>query len=471
MSTQVTVMKFGGSSLEDGAAFERVTRIVCSYDRACSVVVVVSAMNRMTDALLLGAQKAASGALDEAVILLEAQRQRHLRVAENLPVDQAHSTQLFIQNDWQQLLQLLNVINATGTASARLRDAIASYGERLSATLLTAMLQREGCPAFYVDARRCILTNEHHGEAKPLFAATRRRTRAEIIPLLKAGTIPVLGGFIAATKKGVTTTLGRGSSDYTATLVSAALSAREAQIWTDVNGILTADPALIESARSVPLLSYAEAAELSRFGAKVIHPKTIQPAAEQNIPVRVFNSRAPELPGTLICEPQMDAPEHGIKAIAHKTGLTMIQINSKPEFMANGFRGVIEEIFQRHQTTVDIVATSETGALLACEETSAMPAIVQNLRKVGSVRVTRDRAIICCVGDGWWDDSDYAMNILFTVDPTVSWRRTSDVSLTADIPQDRAGALVSELHQRIFDSEPNEEQHISPDWATLAANF
>jgi len=451
LSPQPTVMKFGGTSLSDSAAFDRVSNIVGSYHRVCSLVVVVSAMNGMTDALLLSAQMSAAGAMTEAIQLLDEQFQRHLVVTQNLPKTQAGNLQAFIQNRRRELLQLLKLVNETGTATAELKDAIVSCGEVLSAQLLSAMLRKQGLPAVYVDAGHCIVTNQDHGEAKPLFETTRRRTRGEIIPLLKSGKIPVLGGFIASTKKGVTTTLGRGSSDYTATLISAALHARETQIWTDVNGVLTADPGLIETARSVPILSFAEAAELSRFGAKVLHPKTIQPASETNVPVRVFNSQEPEFPGTLICEP-LDHQRREIKALAHKTGITMIRISSKPAFTTDHFSCVIDRVFQQHRATANVVATSETVVSFACEQTNALPAIVQSLKQLGSVSVTKHRAIICCVGKGWLKASARAMNTLTAVDRSVTWQRASDISLIADVPQERARALLIELHQRIFDN-------------------
>jgi len=456
-------MKFGGTSLTDSTAFARVTHIVSSYHRVCSLVVVVSAMDSMTDSLLLSAQMSAAGAMEKAIQLLEEQRRRHLAITQDLTRRQAGNIRSFIQGRWRELVRLLKLVNEEGTANARLKDEIVSYGEVLSARLLTAMLQRESLPAVYLDARRCIVTNRDHGKAKPLFETTWRKTRAEIIPLLKSGKIPVLGGFIASTKGGVTTTLGRGSSDYTATLISAALGARETQIWTDVDGILTADPNLIETARSVPILSFAEAAELSRFGAKVLHPKTIQPASETNVPLRVFNSRAPEFPGTLICEP-LAHQRRRIKALACKTGLTMIQITTKPAFITSGFNHLFDRIFHEHHATADIVVTSEITVSLACEQTNGLPAIVQNLKQFGSVTVAKDRAIICCVGEGWLKGAHRAMRILTAVDPGVAWYRASAVSLIADIPQERAGSIIVELHQRIFDDEPDGEKLLWPAW-------
>jgi aspartate kinase len=457
-------MKFGGTSLSDSAAFDRVTHIVSSYHRVCSLVVVVSAMDGMTDSLLLSADLSGDGAMEKAVQLLEEQRRRHLAVTQELTGKQARKIQSFIHQRWRELVNLLKLVNKNRTATAKLKDAIVSFGEVLSARLLTAILQKEGLPAVYLDARRCITTNKDHGAAKPLFQTTRRKMRAQIIPLLKSGKIPVLGGFIASTKRGVTTTLGRGSSDYTATLISAALGARETQIWTDVNGVLTADPGTIKDARSVPVLSFAEAAELSRFGAKVLHPKSIQPASQTNVPLRVFNSQAPEFPGTLICE-RLDHQRKVIKALAYKTGITMIRIALKPGFEASDFSR-IDGIFQQHHAAADVVAKSETVASLACEQSSGLPDIVRDLKQFGSVRVTEERAIICCVGAGWLKGGHRAISSLTAADPSITWQRASDVSLIADVPQECASSLVAELHQRIFDDELDRERPLCPPWST-----
>ena len=445
-------MKFGGSSLEDWSAFERVSRIVSSYDRFCSVVVVVSAMSSMTQDLLSSVQLSSSGDCRKAIELLEAQRRRHLALTFELPPREAVSTQSFIQNSWCELLRLLQAVSANRCANEQLMDAIISYGEILSAKLLKATLQAECLPAEYVDARRCVITNQSHGHAKPFPKLTRKRIRAEIIPLLESGKIPVLGGFIGGSRRGVTTTLGRGASDYTATLVGAAIDAREIQIWTDVDGILTADPNVVQTTRSVPYLSYAEAAELSRFGAKVLHPKSIEPASKQNVPLRVFNSRSPELPGTLVCGTRKRFRESGIKAIAFKTSLTLINLSPKPTFVARDLHSSLEKVFREHDSTVDLLDRSDTMVVLALEQRDTLPIIIGKLERLGSVETRCDRALICCVADGWLE-SDYWMGAVVTLDAEVRWRRRSSVSLIADVPQSGARTLVQSLHHRLFDKQ------------------
>ncbi|HEX8843171.1 MAG TPA: aspartate kinase [Pyrinomonadaceae bacterium] len=459
MSAKVTVMKFGGTSIEDGMAFERVAHIVslCQSERP---VVVVSAMSRVTDALLSSLQTAARGEISVALHSIDEHFERHAQVARSLGATARADMMLLIESFRQEIGELLRAVAASRITSARLQDMIASYGEHLSATLLAAVLEAHGLPASYVDARRCILTNEEHGKAKPLLKETWQRTRAELEPLLKTKRIPVLGGFIASTLKGVTTTMGRGSSDYTATLVSAALDAREAQIWTDVSGVLTADPRLIETARTVPQLSYGEAAELARFGIKVLHSKMIQPAAEHGIPVRICNSRAPEEVGTLISTWTGVAPGT-VKAIAHKTGVTMTEVTSTPALVANGFLPAIRRIFDRHQTAFDIVATSDVGVLLACEEISTLPLIIQDLQEVGSVEVKRDRALICCVGEGLQSAPASVIKLyhaLEEIDSTFTRQSTSGNNFILVVAEDYVSRVIRQLHHAIFEYDASEEE-------------
>src|SRR5438132_1488371 len=239
-------------------------------------------------------------------------------------------------------------------------DAVAAQGERLSAGLMTAALAARGVPAREVDARRCIVTDTRPGKAEPLLPETDLATRAALEPLLAAGEVPVLGGYIGATPEGVTTTLGRGGSDYSASLIGAALGASEIQIWTDVSGVLTADPTVAPTARTIPKRSFAYASALAYFGARVLHPKTILPAIRHGIPVRIRNSRAPEDEGTRVAAESEVVP-HTVKAIAHKTGVSIVSVTSTRMLGAYGFLRALFEVFERHRTVVDLVATSEVS--------------------------------------------------------------------------------------------------------------
>ena len=278
------ILKFGGTSVADAAAVERVTGVVREHGGPRPVVV-VSALAGATDALLAAADAAADGHPRGIAPRLDALLERHARIANLLVRPEARKALLGgLEAARSEIARLLDRVEQEPDRRAALRDEIASYGERLSASLLAAALAGAGVAGRYVDSRHCLITDATHGRAKPLLPVTLERTRAALTPLLDDGLVPVLGGYIAATVDGITTTLGRGGSDYSAALVGAALDAREIQIWTDVSGVLTADPRVVPGARTVPSLSYAEAAELAYFGAKVLHPKTIQPAMDRDIP-------------------------------------------------------------------------------------------------------------------------------------------------------------------------------------------
>ena len=315
MTTHITVLKFGGTSIQDAAAFERVAQIVKAKKKSAPIVV-VSAMSGVTDALIAGFRAVSTHGPGESLRRLDQHFQRHLLVGRSLSAARFEQLRRLIQITRVELLELLERA-AASPGSDQLHDAIASHGERLAANLLTSILEEHKLPAHYVDARRCIITNDRFGNAEPALDEVRQRTRAELLPLVKAKRIPVLGGFIGATRDGLTTTLGRGSSDYSATLIGAAVHARAVEIWTDVDGIQTADPRLVESTRTVPHISYAEAAQLAKLGARVMHPKMIDPVVDARIPIRILNSQAPQQPGTLISGEPLQSIG-GVKAIAHK---------------------------------------------------------------------------------------------------------------------------------------------------------
>ncbi|HYE64122.1 MAG TPA: lysine-sensitive aspartokinase 3 [Pyrinomonadaceae bacterium] len=460
MVLKPTIMKFGGTSVEDAPAFERVMRIVRAHEPQHPVVI-VSAMSRVTDALLASVQRAAEGGVEAALRSLDVHFERHLSVARALLTKRLiGNIESAVESARAETAELLGAVAAQMKPRAQLQDLIVSIGERLSATLLSNVLLENGLPAQYIDARRCLLTDENYGCAAPIMEETERRTRAEIEPLIAAWKVPVLGGFIGATVSGETTTLGRGGSDYTAALVGAALSAREIQIWTDVTGVLTADPRLVKSARTISRLSYAEAAELAYFGAKVLHPKTIQPAVERSIPVCICNSRAPQEAGTIVCSETEISPRT-VKAIAHKTGITTVQITSARMLGAYGFLRALFEIFDRHRTIVDVVTTSEVSVSLSVEDAEALPAILEELRRLGTVEVETGRAIICIVGEGLRGTPGIAARAFSTVSEinvTLISHGASSVNLTFVIGEERVGEAVTRLHEAFFEDSQAQSQ-------------
>jgi aspartate kinase len=439
-------MKFGGTCVEDPQAFERVVQIVNKHKDSAPLVV-VSAMSGVTDALLKSIGLAADSKIDAATGILDKHLERHLRVAQAFTSAAAIATALATARI--ELIDLLQAAKTQTLALPLLQDLTVSYGERLSATILAAVLNESELSAQYVDSRRCIVTNAEHGRAEPLWEQTRERTRAELEPLLALSLIPVMGGFIGSTTDGTTTTLGRGGSDYSAALVAAGLGARELQIWTDVTGVLTADPRVLSQARTIPRLSYAEAAELAYFGAKVLHPKTIQPAVQQNIPVRICNARAPHEDGTIVCRETEVSPQ-AVKAIAHKTGITLVQITSARMLGAHGFLHAIFEIFNQHRTAIDIVTTSEVSVSISLDDARALPAIASELKQLGEVHIERQRAIICVVGEGLRATPGVAARVfgcLRDINISLISQGASRINLTFVIEEESVREVISRLHE------------------------
>ncbi|MBC8031800.1 MAG: aspartate kinase [Pyrinomonadaceae bacterium] len=463
MSVPVTVMKFGGTSLEDGPGFARVAELLRSQeiDDGPPPIAVVSAMSGVTDALMRSLRLAQEDGSASAARSLEPHFDRHMEVARALGATAASTMRQLLETARKEIVELLEADRRDDTSSrsrnAITRDAISSYGEILSAHLLRLVLNEYGSPASYVDARRCIKTNGDYGNARPLGLETALHTRAELQSLLNRKRLPVLGGFIGATIDGVTTTMGRGSSNHTATLVSAALGARETQIWTDVNGVHTADPSLVEQARTISHLSYDEAEEIARLGAKVLHQRMFEPVRAQQIPIRIRNSQSPRAEGTLISaqSPSPEAsPTQTIKAIAHRNHLIRIDVRSTPALVANGFQRSIEAIFNRHQISMEIVGGTAEGLSLACDEGVPLAALVQELNQCGSVEVTRSRAVVGCVGEGLNSPSD-AVNrmteILKSFDSTLEWQKISRINLVSLVDAGLVGQLVKRLHHEIFE--------------------
>src|SRR5215213_7292795 len=434
------VMKFGGTSVADAAAFENVARIV-EAERAAFPVVVVSAMSGVTDALL--------SATPDSLGPIFA---RHITAARQL----LRAPERFVDFVKQAETKVGELLQAHDRSKQKsVQDAVVSFGEILSSTLMAAVLSERGVEALQVDARRCIITDEEHTCAAPLMRETFACTQNELRPLVEGGVVPVLGGFIGATTQGATTTLGRGGSDYTAELIAAALNVDEIQIWTDVTGVLTADPRVVPGTLTIDRLSYSEAAELAYFGAKVLHPKTIQPAIENSIPVRICNSRLPQERGTLV-GPQSETSPRTIKAIAHKTGVTIVQITSVRMLGAYGFLRALFEVFERHRTVVDVVTTSEVSVSLSLDEAGALPSIVEELEQLGTVGIEKGCAIICVVGEGLRDTPGIVGRVFSTISDINVWlisQGASSINFTFVIEEGRVREAVTRLHEEFFGRE------------------
>ena len=454
MSMNPTIMKFGGTSVEDASAFRNVAAIVAAA-AAVRPVVVVSAISGFTNILLASVQRAIESDARAATRSLDQDLRRHIAIArELLNAESCAAFELTVAVTRREIRQLHKIIAVHPVTHPPLQDEIVAYGEQLSAQLLAAVLRENNLTTRYVDARRCLKTDDNYGSAVPLPEATAA-TRAELIPLLESARIPVLGGFIGSTGNGVTTTLGRGGSDYSAAIIGAALDAREIQIWTDVSGVLTADPRIVNKARTIPVLSYQEAAELAYFGAKVLHPKTIQPAIDCRIPVRVCNSRAAGEAGTLIVAESEAAPQT-VKAIAHKSGITTVQVSSARMLGAYGFLRALFEVFDRHRTAVDVVTTSEVSVSLSIDDASALPELIPELEKLGAVEVEAHRAIISIIGEGLRNTPGIAARVFSEIsDINVAMISVgaSSVNLTFMVEESRATETIKRLHYVCFEGE------------------
>jgi aspartate kinase len=446
------VCKFGGTSVQDAEAMTRVAEII-SARRKKQPVVVASAMGKTTNQLLEAAQTAARGKRQEALDLLTKVKEKHFKEAQKIGIavteDWVSET---LQAYFKEMRDLIKGLSALGELTPRITDAIASYGERLSTAILTQVLENHGMPAQLMDARECVITDDNFTRAAPLFDLTDRATVEHLRPVIKAGKIPVFQGFIGRTRNGITTTIGRGGSDYSAAIVGAALDADDIQIWTDVDGIMTTDPRMVKEARRIKAISFDEAAELAYFGAKVLHPATIIPAVRKKIPVHVLNSYKPDRDGTLITD---EAPpcENPIKAIAYKSGITVVNVASTRMLMAYGFLRKIFEIFDHYQVPVDVVSTSEVSVSLTVDETSELWDIVTDLKKIGEVNVEGSKSIVCCVGDNLRNIPgvpNTVFSALQDIRVQMISQGASAVNITFVIDTDQLPEAVRALHDAFF---------------------
>jgi aspartate kinase len=446
------VCKFGGTSVQDAEAMTRVAEIIGAR-RKKQPVVVASAMGKTTNQLLEAAQAAAKGKRQEALDLLTKVKEKHLREAQKLGIA--------VTEDWvsetlhtyfKEMRDLIKGVAALGELTPRITDAMASYGERLSTAILTQVLENNGIPAQLMDARDCIITDDNFMRAAPLFNLTDPAIVEHLRPVMKAGKVPVFQGFIGRTRSGVTTTIGRGGSDYSAAIIGAALEVDDIEIWTDVDGIMTTDPRMVKEARRIKAISFDEAAELAYFGAKVLHPATIIPAVRKQIPVHVLNSYKPDHDGTLITD---EAPpcENPVKAIAYKSGITVVNVASTRMLMAYGFLKKIFEIFDHYQVPVDVVSTSEVSVSLTVDETSELWDIVTELKKIGEVKVDGSKSIVCCVGDNLRNIPGVP-HIVFSALQDVKVQMISQgasaINITFVIDQDQLPEAVRGLHDAFF---------------------
>jgi aspartate kinase len=448
------VAKFGGTSVADAAAVGRLIEIVGSRISERPLVV-VSALAGVTDALLDLARQADTEdatSLDQAVGSLV---HRHAQMAHALPG--AGPALDFIAADAEQLRGELVQMEDRVATPAQL-DALAARGELWSSKLVAGSLAGCGMDAVWVDVRPLMITDTRHTRATPYLQVVNQRARDCLKPLCESGKIPVTQGFIGSTATGVPTTLGRGGSDFTAALLGAALGVSRVEIWTDVDGLMTADPHIVASARTLARASYEEAAELATFGAKILHPATALPLIRAGIPIVILNSTRPDRPGTMI-EPEAVLEQVGdspIRSISWKQGITVINIRAPRMLGTYGFLRALFEIFERHETVVDVLASGEVSVSLTIEDRSRLPSLLRDLGDLGEVWIEEKRAIIAIVGIGLRNTPGLAARVFNAVWPAnveVISQGASSINMTFVVREEDGPDVVRRLHREFFGSD------------------
>jgi aspartate kinase len=448
------VMKFGGTSVEDAKAIQRVAQIVRARLRR-KPLVVVSAMAGVTDSLVRMSNAAAEANLDVALAELRNVRQRHLDAAQELVAGDARGALLSeFDKNFSSLETLLRGVSAIGELSPRTTDLVLAYGEVLSSMLVAAAFQSSGLPSAHVDSRTVIVTDASYKSAQPIFDEIERRLSTKVAPLVSKSRVPVMGGFIGSTQDGETTTLGRGGSDYSAAIIGAALSAEAIEIWTDVEGMLTTDPRLCADAQRISTISFDEAAELAYFGAKVLHPATLLPAVQRDIPVYVLNSRKPRSSGTCV-RSKVPPSRTTFRAIAAKKGSTVINLRAPRMLFASGFLRTMFDVLERHRCPVDLVSTSEVSVSLVVDPTHDVAGIVPELKQLGEVEVEPHKAIVCLVGKdirGTVGIAASVFNVLAQAGVNIHMisQGASEINISVVIDEAAVPDAVKHLHSHFF---------------------
>jgi aspartate kinase len=452
-------MKFGGTSVEDAQAMKRTAGIVLGRrERGMEAVVVVSAMAKVTDLLVSAASAAGRG--DKAGSLAIGARLRHRHVdtaAALLEAERFGRLQATLHQEFDALDDLLRGIAAVGELTPRTNDLVLSFGERLSSKMIAEAFEQHGLQGAHVDGRSCIVTDASYGKAVPQERAIEEKLAAIVLPLIEAGKTPVIGGFIGSTVEGITTTLGRGGSDYTAALVGGGMHAGAIEIWTDVNGIMTTDPRICPDALRVKTISFEEAAELAYFGAKVLHPATILPAVQKSIPVWVLNSRSPENEGTKITAMAAKCASP-FKSIAAKKNLTIIDVVASRMLMSHGYLKAVFDVFDKYKCAIDMVSTSEVSISLTVDSNQQLPEICAELAKIADVKMEGHKALVCLVGEdirGHNGIAGQVFSAISHVNVRMISQGASEINMSFMIDEEDVEEAVRSLHEHFF-ADPDE---------------
>jgi aspartate kinase len=411
-------------------------------------------MAKVTDQLLRAASCAALGDRTGSLAISSRLRSRHRDTACALIKNAAEASKLvkMIDENFDSLDEVLRGLAAILELTPRISDLIVSYGERISSRIVAAAFREMGIDAAHIDAREVIVTDSQFQKAIPQDAIIEKRAQEILLPLIGEGKVPVMGGFIASNEAGITTTLGRGGSDFTGALVGGALTAEAIEIWTDVDGIMTADPRVCPDALRVKVISFEEAAELAYFGAKVLHPATILPAVKKNIPVLVLNSHNASCEGTRIISlaPHCKSP---FKSISVKKKLSIIDIVASRMLMTHGYLSQVFAIFDKHKCPVDMVSTSEVSVSLTVDANDKLPAIVADLGKLADVKCEGKKALVCMVGEDIRGQNGIAaqvFNAVRHVNVRMISQGASEINMSFMIEEEDAEEAVRSLHAAFF---------------------
>ena len=447
------VHKFGGTSVDGAERLQALAAII--RDQQDPSVVVVSAMAGISNELSRLADVATTGddepGVPDPATTLAAMKQRHLDALDVIVKEDAARTAVAARIDeiFEGATQLLS--EGPGEEAKRFTDQLMAVGEDLAVELAVAALQAEGIPAAVLNAREVVWTNAEFGAAVPDFESIRKLAPGTILPLVEDGCVPVLQGFIGSEAGGATTTLGRGGSDFTATLLAAALGSPEVVIWTDVDGILSGDPNSVGDSRVVPDVGSEEAVELSYFGARVIHPAAAKHAIASDLPLRIKNSFAPERPGTLIHSDRGAAA--AFAAVAHKTDVALIRVRAFPTALAYGFLARVFGVLGRHAVPVDLVSTSHSSTAFTVDRDEDLSAVRRALSVFSEVDVLKDVATVTVVGRGMLREPGMDALVFWAVEKTPVYliSQASDVSISFVVDEAEAPDLVRRLHLSLIE--------------------
>ena len=445
------VMKFGGTSMASADTLKQVAQIIIKEKEQNPVLIVVSACSGVTN-MLIDVANAAISKRDSIAEKLDVIRMKHMEIIEGLF---KHPDEL--KTEISALLHTLEEfiigVKLIKELSPHSYDFISSYGERLSSTIIAAYLNDLKTPAEAVMADTFLITNKEANNADPLLSETKREGKPLISGLLREGKTPVITGFLGRSTEGKITTLGRGGSDYSASIVGSIMDASEIQIWTDVSGFYTTDPRICKSAIPHEIISFKEASELARFGARVLHPRTMLPALEKKIPVRIKNTFAPDEPGTMVTFNEEEVPKT-IKAITIKKNVDLITIESAEMLMQHGFLAKIFKVFEEHEMSVDIVATSEITVSISVEGQD-LTQVHKDLSKIGHVYIEKDLSILCIVGTGLEDSlADNAKILQAVAECGISARvitqNTTQTNFSLIIKDENVIEAANKIHDVLF---------------------